>query len=107
MDTLIEIYHRLLRELIPAYHRRFYDEFRMDSRVAGVVGSRGVGKTTFLINYLRSHYEQSPQALFVSADNLYFVEHTLFSVVDQFVKEFDGKIWYCVADKNGNLPPIK
>lgn len=106
MDTLIEIYQRLLRELVPSYHRRFYDEFRMDSRVAGVVGSRGVGKTTFLINYLRSNYRQSSQALFISADNLYFVEHTLFSVVDQFVKEFDGKI-ICIDEihkyKNWNI----
>ncbi len=92
MDTLIEIYQRLLREMIPAYRRKFYDDFRMDSRFVGVIGARGVGKTTFLINYLREHYPQSNQALYISADNLYFVEHTLIEIVDQFVKEFNGQI---------------
>src|SRR6266581_9335161 len=92
METLIEIYQRLLRELVPSYHRRFYDDFRMDSRLVGVIGSRGVGKTTFLIEYLRTTYKNSPQALYVSADNLYFVEHTLFEVVDQFIKQFAGEI---------------
>lgn len=92
MDNLIEIYQRLLKEIIPSYRRKFYDEFRLDSRFTGVVGSRGVGKTTFLINYLREEFTSSPQALYVSADNLYFVEHTLVDVADQFIKEYDGRI---------------
>jgi predicted AAA+ superfamily ATPase len=92
MDTLLDIYRRLLRETIPSYRRKFYDDFRMDSRFVGVIGARGVGKTTFLLQYLREHYPGSSQALYISADNLYFVEHTLLEVVDQFVKEFDGQI---------------
>ncbi|MDO8658063.1 MAG: AAA family ATPase [Candidatus Levybacteria bacterium] len=92
MDTLIEIYQRLLREMVPSYRRKFYDDFKMDSRFVGVVGARGVGKTTFLVNYLRDHCPNSPQALYISADNLYFVEHTLFETVDRFVKEFNGQI---------------
>lgn len=92
MDTLIEIYHRLLAQLAPSYRRTFYDDFVMDNRLVGVVGARGVGKTTFLINYLREHHHGSSQALYISADNLYFVEHTLVEVVDQFVKDFDGRL---------------
>lgn len=92
MDTLIETYHRLLTEVIPSYHRRFYDDFAMDSRLVGIVGGRGVGKTTFLINYLRKHYNNDNQALYISADNLYFVEHTLLEVADQFIKDFDGRL---------------
>jgi predicted AAA+ superfamily ATPase len=92
MNILIETYQRLLREAIPTYKRKFYDDFRMDSRFVGVIGARGVGKTTFLIHYLRDHYPQSSRALYISADNLYFVEHTLLDVVDQFVKEYDGQM---------------
>lgn len=92
MDNLLEIYYRLLAEMVPSYHRKFYDDFTMEGRMAGIIGGRGVGKTTFLINYLRKNYQNSSQALYVSADNLYFVEHTLVDVVDQFIKEYDGKI---------------
>lgn len=92
MDTLIEIYNRLLSEMIPSYHRKFYDDFIMDNRLIGILGARGVGKTTFLINYLREHYSGSNQALYISADNLYFVEHTLLETVDRFVKDFDGQL---------------
>lgn len=92
MENLIETYQRLLAELIPSYRRKFYDDFVLDNRLVGIVGARGVGKTTFLINYLREHQGTSGQALYISADNLYFVEHTLLELVDQFVKDFDGKI---------------
>lgn len=92
MNILVEIYKRLLKEMIPSYRRKFYDDFKMDSRFVGVVGGRGVGKTTFLVNYLREHYPDYHQALYISADNLYFVEHTLFETVDRFIKEFNGSI---------------
>ena len=92
MDIFIETYQRLLKELMPLYRRRFYDEFRMDSRFVGVIGARGVGKTTFLINFLREIYPNSPQAMYISADSLYFVEHTLIDFVDQFIKEYNGEI---------------
>lgn len=92
METLIEIYHRLLTEIVPSYRRKFYDDFAMDSRLVGIIGARGVGKTTFLINYLREHYNGSGQALYISADNLYFVEHTLLELADQFIKDYDGQI---------------
>lgn len=92
MNTLNEIYQRLLREMTPVYRRKFYDDFKMNSRFVGVVGARGVGKTTFLINYLRDYYPDSPQALYISADNIYFIEHTLFETVDRFIKEFNGQI---------------
>lgn len=97
MDTLIEIYNRLLAEMIPSYRRKFYDDFVMDNRLVGIVGGRGVGKTTFLIEYLRRNYGDSSQALYVSADNLYFVEHTLLDVVDQFVKDLDGR-FLCIDE---------
>ncbi|KKR30006.1 MAG: hypothetical protein UT63_C0109G0004 [Candidatus Gottesmanbacteria bacterium GW2011_GWC2_39_8] len=92
MDTLIETYHRLLAQMIPSYRRKFYDDFVMDNRLVGIIGARGVGKTTFLINYLREHYSGSNQALYISADHLYFVEHTLLDVVDRFTHDFDGRI---------------
>lgn len=92
MDTLIEVYQRLLVEIVPSYHRKFYDDFVMDSRLVGIVGGRGVGKTTFLIHYLREHYGGSPRALYVSADNLYFVQHSLLEVADQFIKDVDGQL---------------
>ncbi|MHB8443030.1 MAG: ATP-binding protein [Patescibacteria group bacterium] len=64
----------------------------MDNRFIGVVGARGVGKTTFLLQYLREHYGDSEKGLYISADNLYFADHTLVEIADQFVKLYGGEL---------------
>ena len=92
MDTLIQIYRRLLAEVKPGYYRAFYRDFSMDHRFVGVVGARGVGKTTFLLQYLREQYGESEKGLYVSGDNLYFTEHTLVETADQFVKLYGGEL---------------
>ena len=92
MDRLIQIYRRLLAEVKPGYYRAFYRGFTMDHRFVGVVGARGVGKTTFLLQYLREHYGESEKGLYLSADNLYFSEHTLVETADQFIKLHGGEL---------------
>lgn len=92
MEILIETYQRLLRDYLPSYERQFYRDFTLPQNVVGVIGARGVGKTTFLLDYLHRHYPQSDKGLYVSADHLYFNEHSLLSVVDQFVKESAGEL---------------
>ncbi len=92
MDNLIQTYQRLLEQVAPVYYRNFYSNFKMDNRFIGVVGARGVGKTTFLLQYLREHYGNSEKGLYISADNLYFADHTLVEIVDQFVKLYGGEL---------------
>lgn len=64
----------------------------MDNRFIGVVGARGVGKTTFLLQYLREKYGNSEKGLYISGDNLYFTENTLLDTADQFVKLYGGEL---------------
>jgi len=64
----------------------------MNHRFVGVVGARGVGKTTFLLQYLRKQYGENEKGLYVSGDNLYFTEHTLVETADQFVKLYGGEL---------------
>jgi len=92
MDTLIQIYRRLLEEIKPAYYRKFYKDFTMNNRFVGIIGARGVGKTTFLLQYLREHYNSSEKGFYISGDNMYFANHTLFDTADQFVKLYAGEL---------------
>ncbi|NCN51136.1 MAG: AAA family ATPase [Candidatus Pacebacteria bacterium] len=92
MNILLQTYQRLLSEVQPEYYRQFYTDFSLDNRFVGVVGARGVGKTTFLLQYLREHYDSSEKGLYVSADNLYFSNHTLLETVDAFVTLHGGEL---------------
>ena len=52
----------------------------------GVKGSRGVGKTTLMLQYLKQHYGHDDTALYISLDNIWFANHQLTTLVDDFVK---------------------
>ena len=96
MDTLKKLHQKLITQSPPSYERRLYSELDMSQRLMGLVGPRGVGKTTFLLEYLRRQLEQKEydpdQVLYVSADHLYFADHTLLDVVNQFEAQYDGKL---------------
>lgn len=69
-----------------SFVRYKYDEIDWDSRLIGVVGPRGVGKSTMILQYIMKHKENGTH-LYVSADNMYFTTNTLISLADDFIKE--------------------
>lgn len=106
MDKLISTHRRLLKEILPSYERNFYNSFAMDERFKGIVGARGTGKTTFLIDFIRRNYGSDEKAIYISADNYYFLNNTLIDFVDEYVRNYDGKL-FCIDEihkyKNWNL----
>jgi predicted AAA+ superfamily ATPase len=51
----------------------------------GIIGPRGVGKTTMILQYIKENLD-SKKALYVAADDLYFGENRLFDLADSFYK---------------------
>jgi predicted AAA+ superfamily ATPase len=54
--------------------RDFMHTIDWDNRFIGIKGSRGVGKTTLLLQYIRLHFEPNNTVLYVSLDHFYFLE---------------------------------
>jgi len=89
MDDLFEKQNILLKSIKTNFRRYLYDKIAWNSRMIGIIGARGVGKTTMLLQYIKSNLNPD-DALYVSADDLYFGQHTLYSLADEFYKN-DGK----------------
>ncbi|MBO7140321.1 MAG: AAA family ATPase [Prevotella sp.] len=66
--------HRYLVEHVNAPVRRtLMDEIDWSQRMIGIKGTRGVGKTTFLLQYAREHFDlEDKQCLYVNMNNFYF-----------------------------------
>lgn len=85
MEKLYELFYRKLKNTPVEFLRYKYNQIKWESRAFGLVGPRGVGKSTMLLQYIKQNLD-TKDTLYVSADNLYFAEHKLVDLADRFVK---------------------
>ena len=67
--------------------RDYINKIDWSSRVIGIKGSRGVGKTTLILQYIKKNFKAGNHVLYVSLDNLYFTENKLYDLADMFYKK--------------------
>lgn len=85
MEQLYEFFTRKLKSTPTDFLRYKYNQIKWQGRFWGLVGPRGVGKSTMLLQYIKLHLN-TKDTLYVSADQLYFSEHKLVELADHFVK---------------------
>lgn len=85
MEKLYEFFYRKLKNTPTEFLRYKYNQIKWESRAFGLVGPRGVGKSTMLLQYIKQNLDVK-DTLYVSADNLYFAENKLVDLADRFVK---------------------
>ena len=80
--------HRYLIEHTDAPVRRgLMDEINWNDRLIGIKGTRGVGKTTFLLQYAKEKFGTDRSCLYLNMNNLYFSQHRLADFAEKFVKD--------------------
>ncbi len=90
--SLIEFMEGQLEQTTSTFHRYMYDQISWDSKMFGLVGPRGIGKSTMILQYVKEHRNQH-RMLYVAADHLYFSSHTLIDTVAEFVRENGEQIF--------------
>ena len=84
MESLIKIYLRLLQETEAKTFRYLYPNIDWDERCIGIIGAKGVGKTTMLLQHIKHTFANKNEALFASLDNTWFANHSIFDLADEF-----------------------
>ena len=83
MESLFNTF-RIKLSLTPMnYFRSFHDIINWDSRLICIMGQKGVGKSTLMLQHIRKYNDLS-ETLYVSADNMYFAGHTLYELAGNF-----------------------
>lgn len=77
IDFLAATYHRLIASLQFNQHRYLYNQFHIRNRLTGLIGPRGVGKTTLLLQYIKENLYPNAEVFYFSADNIIFNKVTL------------------------------
>lgn len=93
-EGLRKTYYRLLDELEINTFRYLYHSFSIDGRLTGLVGPRGVGKTTLLLQFIKNQISNPQDAFYFSADHIYFNKNSLWEFVQQLYEEEDVKLFF-------------
>lgn len=83
---LLATHKRLLQATKTTHHRYLFDEFHIRNRLTGLIGARGTGKTTLLLQYIKEKIEQQDEALYVSLDNIHFANQPLQEFINEMVE---------------------
>ena len=85
MRTLYQKFEMLLQNTTTEFKRYLFAKVSWESRMVGILGARGVGKKTMILQYIKENLD-SKKALYVSADDMYFGENKLLDLADDFYK---------------------
>ena len=85
MKNLQGYFDTLLEETPSSFHRYMFNRIDWDNRLIGLVGPRGVGKTTLMLQHAK---EELPRhsTLFVTAVDMYFASINLVELAADFAK---------------------
>lgn len=84
MESFIRTHNYLVEHVNAPVRRLLMDEVDWTHRLIGIKGSRGVGKTTFLLQYAKERFGTSPQCLYINFNNFYFTQHSLVEFAGDF-----------------------
>jgi len=86
LEQLQLLSSQILAQKVPEYKRFLFHKIDFDERLIGILGARGVGKTTILLQYLHA-ISQDKKTLYIMADHPLVVELGLFAIADAFQKK--------------------
>lgn len=87
MESFYRTHENLVQHLNSPVRRLLMDEIDWTKRLIGIKGSRGVGKTTFLLQFAKDHFQPSDRrCLYINFNNFYFTTHSLIEFAGEFYK---------------------
>lgn len=84
LQSIIRTYHNFLSTVNFNHIRPLMTQIDWEDRLIGIKGSKGVGKTTLILQHILQAFPNVDDALYVSLDNLWFKSHSLKELADFF-----------------------
>lgn len=88
LEAFFRTHSYLIEHNNASVHRGLMDEINWEDRLIGIKGTRGVGKTTFLLSYAKEKFgKDNRKCLYVNMNNFYFQGHDFSEFAGQFVAQ--------------------
>lgn len=87
MKALLDKSQRLLARVAGQYQRRLLRPINWQWQLNGIVGARGTGKTTLLLQQLRQLQQAGHKVLYATLDDTYFTDNRLYDLAVTFCQQ--------------------
>ncbi len=85
MENFFRTHAYLVEHVYAPVRRTLMDEINWNDRLIGIKGSRGVGKTSFLLQYAKENFDvEDRKCLYINMNNFYFQGRS----ISEFAREF-------------------
>ncbi len=91
MEAFYRTHAYLVEHTNAPVRRDLMDEIDWNDRLIGIKGTRGVGKTTFLLQYAKEKFGTDRSCLFINMNNFYFSGHGIVEFAAEFQRR-GGKV---------------
>ena len=91
LESLKEYSSLFLSKSTPQYERDLLDKLNAKNRIIGIVGAKGVGKTTLLLQYMKKQNLSSDEMLYISVDHPLMSSITILKIAKEFAA-YGGKL---------------
>jgi uncharacterized protein len=81
MDNIYLEHKQTLAAVKPSFRRNCIDQIDWEEPLLFILGSRGVGKTTMILQYIKEKFGTKSAALYISMDDMALANYTLFDIV--------------------------
>lgn len=85
MEFFRELYYNRIETVQLTFKRFLFDEINWNDRLIGIIGARGTGKTTLVLQYIKEKLNLNT-SIYISLDHIYFHKESLLPVVDYYYK---------------------
>lgn len=91
MEAFYKNHFELLSSIETPIKHQLSNEINWQNRLIGIKGARGIGKTTFLLDYIKTTFQNDKSCLYINLNNFYFSQNSLVEFADNFRKK-GGKV---------------
>ena len=88
LQDLFDVHRRVTGSLSAEFIRSAYHTINWDNRLIGIIGARGTGKTTLVLQHYLERYRQVEKCLYISADNPLVLKNGIYTIAAEYFKYY-------------------
>jgi len=93
MEFILKLSREKIRNNKIKTRRYLYDKIDLNNKLIAILGARGTGKTTLMLQLIKEKYNIS-ESIYLSLDHIFFLDNKLIDIVENFYTRYGIKNFF-------------